>query len=99
MAALRPAPGREETDDEPFACPAKNLNLVSAPSYGTVVFQNRSMDQRLNVPMHVGFFQPGAQNHATSRALVLNAGETMEVNDCFCVPAAQGWAGQLKMWG
>jgi len=57
------------------------------------------MDQRLNVPMHVGFFQPGAQNHATSRALVLNAGETMEVNDCFCVPAAQGWAGQLKMWG
>ena len=44
--------------------------------------------------MHIGFFQPGAQNHATSRALVLEAGETQHVTDCFCIQAAQG--GLLK---
>ena len=64
------------------------------PTYGTVVLRNTSPDHRLIVPMHIGFFQPGAQNHATSRALVLEAGETLSVNDCFCIQASQG--GLLK---
>lgn len=79
---------------ERFASPEEHLELVEVPTYGTVVFRNTSPDSRLIAPMHVGFFQPGAQNHATSRALVLDAGEALETRDCFCVQAAQG--GLLK---
>ena len=77
-----------------FATPEEHLKLAQVPTYGTVVLRNTSPDHRLIVPMHIGFFQPGAQNHATSRALVLEAGETLSVNDCFCIQASQG--GLLK---
>ena len=49
--------------------------------------RNASSDDRLIVPMHIGFFQPGAQNHTTSRVLVLEAGETIRVTDCLCIQA------------
>ena len=90
VVSLRLAAGIDAKARERFASPDEHLELVEVPTYGTVVFRNTSKDARLIAPMHVGFFQPGAQNHATSRALVLDAGETLRVTDCFCVQAAQG---------
>lgn len=55
-----------------------------------MLLRNLSATQTLIVPMHVGFFQHGAQNHATSRTLVLGPGETLRADDCFCIQAAQG---------
>ena len=87
---LRLAAGTDAGARERFASPEQHLELVEVPTYGTVVFRNTSQVSPLIAPMHVGFFQPGAQNHATSRALVLGAGETLQTTDCFCVQAAQG---------
>ena len=89
VVSLRLVPGTAPGPREQFATPEEHLKLVEVPTYGTVVLRNTSTDDRLLVPMHVGFFQPGAQNHATSRALVLEAGETLQVKDCFCVQAAR----------
>ncbi|MCA9072171.1 MAG: hypothetical protein KDA84_24755, partial [Planctomycetaceae bacterium] len=90
VVSLRLATGTDAGPREGFASPEENLELVAVPTYGTVVFRNSSKSHRLIAPMHIGFFQPGAQNHATSRALVLDAGETLETKDCFCVQASQG---------
>jgi hypothetical protein len=86
--ALFRADGRP--DRGPFASPVTSLKLVRVPSYGKMVLHNTSPDRRMVVPMHVGFFQEGAQNHATSRALVLGPGEEFEAADCFCIQQAQG---------
>jgi hypothetical protein len=94
VVALRPASTEDLASRERFATPEEHLKLAQVPTYGTVVLRNTSADHRLIVPMHIGFFQPGAQNHATSRVLALEAGETLSVNDCFCIQAAQG--GLLK---
>jgi hypothetical protein len=83
--------------DEPragFVPPLAHLQLSGVVTYGTVRLTNTSKDGLLVAPMHVGFFQEGAQNHATARAIVLGAGETVTANDCFCVQQAQG--GLLK---
>lgn len=94
VVSLRVSPGTDLGMRERFATPEEDLKLVEVPTYGTVILRNTSKDDRLLVPMHIGFFQPGAQNHATSRVLVLEAGETLQVKDCFCIQAAQG--GLLK---
>lgn len=80
----RPAPRPQ------FVAPLRNLKLVGVPSYGTLDLQNTADRGLLVAPMHVGFFQEGAQNHATARALVLEAGEVLRVTDAFCVQQAQG---------
>ena len=94
VVSLRFAAGTDPAQRQTFASPEQHLELVEVPTYGTVVFRNAAKDARLIAPMHIGFFQPGAQNHATSRALVFAPGERLEVTDCFCVQAAQG--GLLK---
>ena len=77
-----------------YTSPVEGLKLIRVPRYGTMVLHNTAADGLTIVPMHVGFFQEGAQNHATSRALVLEAGETLVADDCFCIQQAQG--GLLK---
>ena len=94
MVSLRLVPSVDPLVRERFATPEEHLKLIEVPSYGTVVLRNTSKEDRLIVPMHIGFFQPGAQNHATSRVLILEAGETLKATDCFCIQAAQG--GLLK---
>jgi len=92
VVGLFRADGR--ADRRRYASPVESLKLVRVPRYGTMVLHNTSTDGLTIVPMHVGFFQAGAQNHATSRVLILAAGETLEADDCFCIQQAQG--GLLK---
>jgi hypothetical protein len=73
-----------------FVAPLDHLKLVKVPTYGTVVLRNTATQGLLIVPMHIGFFQEGAQNHATSRALLIEAGELLEARDCFCIQQTQG---------
>jgi hypothetical protein len=73
-----------------FASPSEHLKLVRVATYGTIVLKNEAKQDSLIVPMHIGFFQAGAQNHATSRALVLEAGEELTITDAFCIQASQG---------
>jgi hypothetical protein len=73
-----------------FVSPLKHLKLVNVPTYGTITLQNTAKSGTLIAPMHIGFFQSGAQNHATSRVLLFGSGETQTVKDAFCIQASQG---------
>jgi hypothetical protein len=84
----------DRTDRHRYTSPVESLKLVKVPRYGTMVLHNTAAEGLTIVPMHVGFFQDGAQNHATSRVLILEAGEVFEAEDCFCIQQAQG--GLLK---
>jgi len=87
-------PAKAPADRSRFIAPLESLKLVKVPTYGTVVLRNSATHGLLLVPMHIGFFQEGAQNHATSRALLIEAGELLEAPDCFCIQQSQG--GLLK---
>ncbi len=84
----------ERPDYLGFVSPLQYLKLVRVPSYGTLILENEAKNGTVIAPMHIGFFQTGAQNHATSRVLLLKAGETLTATDCFCIQASQG--GLLK---
>jgi hypothetical protein len=87
-------PAGEFADRSRFVAPLESLKLIKVPTYGTVVLRNTATQGVLIVPMHIGFFQEGAQNHATSRVLLIDAGELLEAQDCFCIQQSQG--GMLK---
>lgn len=94
VLALVPGDPRDLQGRDRFVPPLEAVKLVEVPDYGTMVLRNTSSDGLLVVPMHIGFFQAGAQNHATSTALMLDAGETLRVKDCYCIQESQG--GYLK---
>ncbi len=73
-----------------FVPPLSNLKLAGVHTYGKLELHSTVERGLLVAPMHIGFFQEGAQNHATSRTLVLDAGERLVVQDCFCIQQAQG---------
>ncbi len=77
-----------------YVAPLEHLKLVQVPTYGSMVLRNTADKGVLIAPMHLGFFQEGAQNHATSRVLLLEAGESLTADDCFCIQQSQG--GYLK---
>src|SRR5262249_51829326 len=83
-------PSQVPVDRSVFVPPLSNLKLVEVPNYGIVVLRNAAPSGVLVAPMHLGFFQDAAQNHATSRVLVLDSGETLRVADCFCIQQSQG---------
>jgi len=88
MVPLLPTEQRESHDQ--FVPPLQQLHLVRVHSYGTLELENTAHQGLLIAPMHVGFFQPGAQNHATSCVLILDANEHLVVDDCFCIQQSQG---------
>jgi len=88
VAALFSTEGRP--DYSSFVSPLQHLKLVRVPTYGTLILENEAKSGRVIAPMHIGFFQVGAQNHATSRVLLLEAGQTLTATDCFCIQASQG---------
>lgn len=83
-------PSAQRHANAQFVAPLEHLRLVQVHSYGTLELENTASLGTLIVPMHVGFFQAGAQNHATSRILILDPGESLTVEDCFCIQASQG---------
>jgi hypothetical protein len=84
------SPTEQSVNREQFVSPVQHLKIVQVPTYGTVVLQNTAPKGIVIVPMHIGFFQEGAQNHATSSVLVLEAGEQFKATDCFCIQQSQG---------
>jgi hypothetical protein len=90
VVSLFPAAPEWEEQRAGFAAPLESTQLMSIPSYGTLVLRNAATAEVLVLPMHIAFFQLGAQNHATSRTLVLQPGETLKVTDCYCIQQFQG---------
>lgn len=72
-----------------FAAPMDALRLTQVTHYGKMVLDNSS-DRIAIVPLHMGYFQAGAQNHAMCRAGLLGPRQSHEYTDACCIQAAQG---------
>jgi hypothetical protein len=72
-----------------FAPPASALRLTEVTNYGQMILENQSKLPTI-VPLHLGYFQNAAQNHAMCVSAILDAGESREFKDACCIQAAQG---------
>ncbi|MEJ7731066.1 MAG: hypothetical protein WKG00_17860 [Polyangiaceae bacterium] len=78
---------------ERFLPPLGALKLSRVAGYGNVEVECRAEKKRGGVgilPLHVGWVQDGAQNHALCRAALLSPGEKRMFDDACCVQQAQG---------
>ncbi|MFI1916315.1 ARPP-1 family domain-containing protein [Nocardia sp. NPDC020380] len=70
--------------------PRSGLKLSRVAGYGNVELHNGAASGVAIVPLHIGYIQEGAQNHALCSAALLGAGEKRMFADACCVQAAQG---------
>lgn len=74
-----------------FAPPLGGLKLGGVKrSYGNVELHNSSRDGTVIVPLHMGYIQDGAQNHALCRAALIAGGRSLVFDDAACVQQTQG---------
>lgn len=92
-------PGRGDADasDAAFASPLSGLKLGGVKrGYGNVELHNPGPSTGSGqagvtiVPLHVGYIQDGAQNHALCRSGFVGPGQHVLFQDACCVQAAQG---------
>lgn len=72
-----------------YALPETALSLTKVTNYGQMILKN-SGGRPAIVPLNLGYFQLGAQNHAMCTSWVLSAGEEKEFKDACCIQASQG---------
>lgn len=72
-----------------YAPPETALSLTKVTTYGSMFLSNGAPLPTI-VPLHLGHFQKGAQNHAMCTSWVLEAGEERCFEDACCIQAAQG---------
>lgn len=77
-----------------IAAPRTGLKLARVVGYGRVELKNPSPDAVAIVPLHMGYIQDMAQNHALCRSAFIGPGQTVLFDDACCVQQAQG--GYLK---
>ena len=80
--------------------PRSGLKLSRVVTYGQVELANPAPSGVAIVPLHVGYIQDAAQNHALCRSAFIAAGQTLRFEDACCVQASQGGylAGRDDQW-
>ncbi|MEV0380443.1 DUF6569 family protein [Nonomuraea sp. NPDC050643] len=73
-----------------IVAPRSGLKLKRVVGYGQVELQNGAREGVSIVPLHLGYIQDQAQNHALCAAALLGAGQTRRFDDACCVQAGQG---------
>jgi hypothetical protein len=73
-----------------IAPPRSGIKLTRVDGYGRVVLANPATSGVAVVPLHIGYIQDGAQNHALCRSAFLAAGQELLFADACCVQASQG---------
>jgi ARG/rhodanese/phosphatase superfamily protein/ARPP-2-like protein len=78
--------------DSRFAAPLTGLKLSGVEGYGEVEMQNRSGNGGgvAIVPLHIGYIQDRAQNHALCRSAFIAPGQKLVFRDACCVQESQG---------
>jgi hypothetical protein len=77
-------------DDRRIA-PMSSLKLGGVKrGYGNVELRNASKEGVCIIPLHMGYIQDGAQNHALCRAAFLSPGQRSVFEDACCVQQSQG---------
>ncbi|MEV4110481.1 DUF6569 family protein [Nonomuraea sp. NPDC049695] len=70
--------------------PRSGLKLKRVVGYGQVELHNGAREGVAIVPLHLGYIQDAAQNHALCSSALLGAGQTRRFDDACCVQAGQG---------
>ncbi|MFD0575330.1 ARPP-1 family domain-containing protein [Dactylosporangium darangshiense] len=80
--------------------PRSGLKLSRVVHYGQVELTNPASSGVAIVPLHVGYIQDAAQNHALCRSAFIAAGQTLRFDDACCVQESQGGylAGRDDQW-
>ncbi|MFI5910849.1 ARPP-1 family domain-containing protein [Dactylosporangium sp. NPDC051541] len=80
--------------------PRHGLKLGRVVTYGQVELANPAASGVAIVPLHVGYIQDAAQNHALCRSAFIAAGQTLRFEDACCVQESQGGylAGRDDQW-
>ncbi|WP_067468461.1 ARPP-1 family domain-containing protein [Actinomadura macra] len=73
-----------------FAPPRSGLKLSRVVGYGQVELTNGAPSGVAIVPLHIGYIQDRAQNHALCRSAFLAPGQTLRFDDACCVQESQG---------
>jgi hypothetical protein len=77
------------TTKNKFASPLSGLKLSEVRGYGNMELTNHS-DGIAIAPLHMGYIQDKAQNHALCRSAFIAPGQKLMFEDACCVQAAQG---------
>jgi len=72
-----------------YALPETALSLTKVTTYGQMILNNAG-DRPAIVPLNLGYFQLGAQNHAMCTSWILSPGEQREFKDACCIQESQG---------
>jgi hypothetical protein len=79
--------------------PRDGVKLARVDGYGTVLLRNPGSDGVAIVPLHIGYVQDGAQNHALCRSAFLAAGQEVRFTDACCVQeSVGGYLGERDQW-
>lgn len=70
--------------------PRTGLKLSRVVGYGQVELRNGAPEGVAIVPLHIGYVQDAAQNHALCRSAFLAAGQSLQFDDACCVQESQG---------
>jgi hypothetical protein len=70
--------------------PRTGLKLTRVAGYGRVELRNGADRGVAIVPLHIGYVQDAAQNHALCRSAFLAAGQAVMFEDACCVQQSQG---------
>lgn len=73
-----------------FTGPMSGLKLSQVTGYGSMELANPGETGVAIVPLHMGYIQDQAQNHALCRSAFIAAGQKLLFEDACCVQAAQG---------
>ncbi|RKS73588.1 hypothetical protein BZB76_4288 [Actinomadura pelletieri DSM 43383] len=83
-----------------IAPPRTGLRLSGVPGHGRVELTNTTATDVAIVPLHIGYVQDGAPDHALCRSAFLAPGQTLPFEDARCVQADQAdQAGQADQGG
>lgn len=76
-----------------YLAPLTGLKLSRVAGYGHVELECRSTRDGSGiaiVPLHIGYIQDGAQNHAMCRSAFMTPGQKLMFDDACCVQESQG---------
>jgi hypothetical protein len=73
-----------------YTPPLSGLKLSEVRGYGNMELSNPSENGISIVPLHMGYIQDRAQNHALCRSGFIAGGQKLMFEDACCVQAAQG---------
>jgi hypothetical protein len=77
-------------NDGRFVAPLSGLKLSQVRGYGNMELSNPAETGIAIVPLHMGYIQDRAQNHALCRSAFIAASQKLMFEDACCVQAAQG---------